>query len=156
MKRLRKSSPNTPFASQGNKSCQSSRLRSSPISLTQIANYAQKHPSKRISLYSLPAQRDSSVTSHPDDCVASSKPNFNVPSTIPDIAPAESDADVEEREQNDSLEDVVMAVDLRHQETVGCSYYVGREEKLYCMEDVKLGGLEILDMCKCFISVYRI
>ena len=43
-----------------------------------------------------------------------------------------------------------MAVDVKVRGTVGCSYYVAREEKLYFMEDVKLGGLEVVDMCKYF------
>jgi DNA mismatch repair protein MSH5 len=38
-----------------------------------------------------------------------------------------------------------MAVDVRERGTVGCSYYVAREEKLYLMEDVKLGGPEVVD-----------
>jgi len=45
----------------------------------------------------------------------------------------------------DSLNEVVMAVDIRERGTVGCSYYVAREEKLYFMEDSKLGGTEVVD-----------
>lgn len=41
-----------------------------------------------------------------------------------------------------------MAVDVKGKGNIGCSYYVAREEKLYMMEDVKLGGLEVVDMCK--------
>lgn len=48
----------------------------------------------------------------------------------------------------DSLNEVVMAVDIRDRGTVGCSYYVAREEKLYFMEDAKLCGLEIIEACK--------
>lgn len=45
-----------------------------------------------------------------------------------------------------------MAVDVRERGTVGCSYYVARLEKLYFMEDVKLGGIEIVDACE---SMFR-
>lgn len=38
-----------------------------------------------------------------------------------------------------------MAVDMRERGTVGCSYYVAAEEKLHFMEDVKLGGIEVVD-----------
>lgn len=41
-----------------------------------------------------------------------------------------------------------MAINVRERGTVGCAYYVAREEKLYCMEDVKLGGAEIVQACK--------
>jgi len=40
-----------------------------------------------------------------------------------------------------------MAVDMRERGTVGCSYYVAREERLYFMEDSKLGGVEVVDTC---------
>ncbi|KAI9685968.1 MAG: MutS protein msh5 [Bathelium mastoideum] len=38
-----------------------------------------------------------------------------------------------------------MAVDLRDCSTVGCCYYVARDEKLYFMEDVKLGSADNVD-----------
>lgn len=41
-----------------------------------------------------------------------------------------------------------MSINVRERGTVGCAYYVAREEKLYCMEDVKLGGAEIVQACK--------
>ena len=47
----------------------------------------------------------------------------------------------------ESLNEVVMAVDIRDRGTVGCSYYVAGEEKLYFMEDVKLGGPDVIEAC---------
>jgi hypothetical protein len=65
---------------------------------------------------------------------------------------------IEEQDQQDShptsdpdadaLNEVVMAVDLQERGTVGCAYYVAREERLYFMEDVKLGGVEVVDACE--------
>ncbi|KAK4993873.1 chaperone ATPase hsp78 [Elasticomyces elasticus] len=52
----------------------------------------------------------------------------------------------------DALNEIIMGVDLRDRGTVGCSYYVAREEKLYFMEDVKLGGVEVIDTLKLFID----
>lgn len=46
---------------------------------------------------------------------------------------------------DDSLNEVVMAVDLQHRDTVGCCYYVARDEKLYFMEDVHYGGADVID-----------
>ena len=60
----------------------------------------------------------------------------------------EEEGEIQEREENDALNEVVMAVDLRDRGTVGCCYYVAREEKLYFMEDVKHGELDIIDTCK--------
>ena len=39
-----------------------------------------------------------------------------------------------------------MAVDMRERSMLGCSYYVAEEEKLYLLEDVKLGSVEIISM----------
>jgi len=49
----------------------------------------------------------------------------------------------------DDLSEVVMAVNMTDRGTIGCAYYVSRDEKLYFMEDVKLGGSEILDSRMC-------
>ena len=57
------------------------------------------------------------------------------------------DADIEEHEDNGSLNEVVMALDLRDRGTVGCCYYVAKEEKLYFMEDMKFGGMDVIDAC---------
>ena len=40
-----------------------------------------------------------------------------------------------------------MAVDTKERGAVGCAYYVSAEEKLYFMEDVKLGGVEVMESC---------
>ena len=51
-------------------------------------------------------------------------------------------------EDADYLNEVIMAIDLRDRGTVGCCYYVAMDEKLYLMEDVKHGGLEIVQACE--------
>ncbi|KAI4269650.1 MAG: hypothetical protein LQ337_007146 [Flavoplaca oasis] len=62
-----------------------------------------------------------------------------------DFAP-ERDTDINEREEDDSLNEVVMAIDLRDRGTVGCAYYVAREEKLYMMQDISSGGIETVEL----------
>ncbi|KAK4560402.1 hypothetical protein LTR86_005598 [Recurvomyces mirabilis] len=58
----------------------------------------------------------------------------------------QSDADL------DSLDEVIMAVQLTERGTVGCAYYVARQEKLYFLEDVRLGGADIIDQLKLFVE----
>ena len=41
-----------------------------------------------------------------------------------------------------------MAIDMRDRGTVGCSYYVAEEEKLFFMEDLKLGSIETIAQCQ--------
>lgn len=61
----------------------------------------------------------------------------------------ERDHDDDDTIDDDSLNEVVMAVDLRDRGTVGCAYYVAAEEKLYFMEDYQLGGADIIEACGC-------
>jgi DNA mismatch repair protein MSH5 len=50
---------------------------------------------------------------------------------------------------DDTLGEVIMAVDLTPRETVGCCYYVARDEKLYFMEDIQCGDVDVVDTRKC-------
>ncbi|KAF2460904.1 muts domain V-domain-containing protein [Lineolata rhizophorae] len=52
----------------------------------------------------------------------------------------------------DDLDEVVMAVDMKDRGTVGCSYYVARAEKLYFMEDVKSGSVDVIATLKTFVN----
>ena len=49
---------------------------------------------------------------------------------------------------DDTLNEIIMAVDVKSRGTVGCAYYIAREQKLYFMEDVKLGGPDIVEACQ--------
>jgi DNA mismatch repair protein MSH5 len=60
----------------------------------------------------------------------------------------ESEADIQAREDADALNEIVMAIDMKEKGTVGCAYYIAREEKLFLMEDIKLAGLDIVDTVK--------
>ena len=54
----------------------------------------------------------------------------------------------DEVEEDASLQERVMAVDLRERGTIGCCYYVAATEGLYLLEDVKSGGLDTIDLRK--------
>lgn len=57
----------------------------------------------------------------------------------------EDDANVQDSEIDNSLDQVIMAVDMRDKGTVGCCYYVAKEEKLYMMDDIRYSGVEVID-----------
>jgi len=40
-----------------------------------------------------------------------------------------------------------MCVDMRDRGTVGCCYYVARDQKLFVMADLIYGGIEVIDTC---------
>lgn len=46
------------------------------------------------------------------------------------------------------MNEIIMAIDMREKGTVGCAYYIAREEKLYLMQDIKMAGLDIVDTLK--------
>ena len=64
----------------------------------------------------------------------------------------EADDEIEERENADALNEIVLAVDMRERGTLGCAYYVAREEKLFIMADIKLAGLDVVDTVKLHAS----
>ncbi|KAF3480173.1 mismatch repair protein 5 [Arthroderma uncinatum] len=51
-------------------------------------------------------------------------------------------------DDDDDLCKVVMAVDIKDRGTIGCSYYSAQEEKLYVMEDITYGELDMIDILK--------
>jgi DNA mismatch repair protein MSH5 len=53
---------------------------------------------------------------------------------------------------DETLNEVVMAVDMTPRGTVGCCYYVAREEKLFFMEDIQFGNVDVVDTLRVFIS----
>lgn len=61
---------------------------------------------------------------------------------------AETEAEIQEREDSDELNEIIMAIDMKERGTIGCAYYVTREERLYLLEDIKTAGMEVIDTLK--------
>lgn len=131
----------------GNGSPISEVANSTPILRSQVLPHPQQPLRKRVS--SLP--RNGSF-----DTTASSLPRHAGPRsphlgyTFPSEADEEpeGDDDINEREEADLLNEVVMAIDMRDRGTIGCCYYVAREERLALLSDVQYGGLEVIDACR--------
>jgi DNA mismatch repair protein MSH5 len=60
---------------------------------------------------------------------------------------AQQSAAVDEDDTDEALDNVIMAIDMKEHGTVGCAYYVAREERLFCMEDVVHGGTDTVETC---------
>jgi len=45
-----------------------------------------------------------------------------------------------------------MAIEMKERGSIGCAYYVARDEKLCLMEDIKMGRLDIIDTLKIHIQ----
>ena len=135
LKRCREHSITTPTVSRSN-----SRPLSSVDCSSLVPRRQALQPRKYITLCP------------PDNGAGSNSP------VTPCYSPArpEDDEAIAEREEDDSLNEVVMAVDMKERGTVGCCYYVAREEKFYILEDVECGGLEVIDTCMLPITLHRI
>lgn len=82
-------------------------------------------------------------------------------STVNSIFPAKVQRPgpcVEETPTGDTLEEVaeddlcqvVMAIDIKERGTVGCSYYVAARKLLYILEDITLGGMDVVETRRFF------
>ncbi|KAL8859369.1 MAG: hypothetical protein Q9178_004047 [Gyalolechia marmorata] len=137
--------------SRSSNASESARSRPTPTGRLPARWNSQQQSVRRISLQHR-NQRESSATStsrfgsHPPDRNPSSATQSES-----GFAP-EQDADIHEREEDDALNEVIMAVDLRDRGTVGCAYYIAREEKLYMMQDVSSGGIDIIETLKLHVQ----
>ena len=112
---------------------------SSAVSSEHFAAKRQKpQPKKRVTLRS-PTNR-----AIPTTVSSQASPEVR---RIPSLRP-EDDSSLNNREDDDALDEIVLALDLRERGTVGCCYHVAREEKLYFMDDIKFGGIDVIDTRK--------
>ncbi|KAF7860638.1 hypothetical protein EAF04_008157 [Stromatinia cepivora] len=64
----------------------------------------------------------------------------------------ENESDIQEREYEDSMDEIVMAVELKERGTIGCAYYIAREERLCMMTDISMAGLDMIDTLKIHVA----
>ncbi|KAF3049875.1 MutS protein msh5 [Didymella keratinophila] len=116
-----------PYCHKGSRTSASSRTRSSSVASVRPPRHRQQ-------------------THH--------APFVQTPSRVaPSDAQQSGDFTLETEDANDdTLSEVIMAVDMTPRGTVGCCYYVAREERLYFMEDIQIGDVDIVDTLKTFID----
>lgn len=56
-----------------------------------------------------------------------------------------------EQSIDDDFGQVIVAIDMRESETIGCSYYSAQEETLYLMGDIRLAGNDTIDSCSYWV-----
>ena len=150
----RRSSITTPITKHSRNSLYGTLARSSPSTSVRSLGFPQIQLSIQVNTNQLSIRGSSADIFAKDNYPAPmSRAVFNGPPVS--VPVAENDMDIQDREESDSLDEVIMAIDLRDKETVGCCYYVAREEKLYLMEDVKYGGIEVIGACKNIFSKLR-
>lgn len=58
----------------------------------------------------------------------------------------ESSLDHPDESEPDVLNEVIMAIDMKDNGTVGCAYYVAVDEALFLLQDIPLAGIELVEM----------
>lgn len=64
----------------------------------------------------------------------------------------ESAEEIRARENDDAINEVIMAVDMQKCGTIGCAYYTAREQALHLIEDSRMGGIDIVETMKLAID----
>ncbi len=109
-----------------------SRLSRPKSNATRASTHSRNDPTqRRVTVNPGPSMKPSATP-----CSASPAP------PAPGV-PSRSDS-VEEL-----LEHVIVAIDAKEMGNVGCAYYIAREERLLCMEEVPKGGAESIERCQC-------
>lgn len=98
----------------------------------------------------------SSTRIRTENATSSSLPRVSPHTAGRTRATTESAGLTTDADEVDALNDIIMAVDMRGRGDVGCAYYVAQEETIYCMEDVKIGGPDIVEGCKSFAPFQRV
>ncbi|KAI9051038.1 hypothetical protein LZ554_005146 [Drepanopeziza brunnea f. sp. 'monogermtubi'] len=139
-----------PRANSGSASQRSSsRLCPGSQSFSRLSSVPRSHPQSSPALPTLPRQNRISLgVPVPHSSAFSSRRDKDVVRA----ALYETEEEVQDREDSDAINEVIMAVDLKDPGTVGCAYYVARDEKLCLMEDIKMAGLDIVDTLKVHIQ----
>ena len=67
------------------------------------------------------------------------------------MAAVEGNEAVEEEEVDGTevANEIIMAIDMRNRDTIGCAYFTMVEETLYVLNDIKYGGIEIVEKRMC-------
>lgn len=136
----------TPTVSQSNDSPASSFVQSSPLRHFQRSNHPQQRPAKRNSI-NLPSGHP--VSSAPSSHLRPAYRHSRLSSVATSAAHVARENGFEgEQEEESDLAEVIMCVDMRERGTVGCCYYESSTGNLHLVEDIRCGGLEVIDTCE--------
>jgi DNA mismatch repair protein MSH5 len=122
-------------------------------SAASVASHPSPAPSSRRSTPLVSLNRQSLVSqpqSQPRRVTIASQPQLEREASsgqMPLSRNDEQSAAVDEDNTDETLDNVIMAIDMKEHGTVGCAYYVAREERLFCMEDIVHGGIDTVEAC---------
>jgi DNA mismatch repair protein MSH5 len=62
------------------------------------------------------------------------------------------DSALNDLQVDDTFNEIIMAVDITPRGMVGCCYYVAKDERLFFMEDIQFGDVDVVDALRAFID----
>lgn len=139
----------TPTVSQSNDSGGSSFVQSSPLSQFQRSRHPQQRPTRNVKLHPPKSNTHASAPSshqHPAKCHSSTA---SVAASAFNVA---IENKFEGQDEDIDPNEIIMCVDMRDRGTVGCCYYESSTGSLRLVEDIKYGGLEVVDTLKLHIQ----
>jgi DNA mismatch repair protein MSH5 len=110
---------------------------------------ARSNASRRTSGGSMATDRSRNAAPRPPQQPSRAQPEQFVQNSESTRAPSES---VAQNERDDTLNEIIMAVDLSPGATIGCCYYVARDEKMFFMEDIQMSDVDVVDALRMFID----
>jgi DNA mismatch repair protein MSH5 len=120
------------------------------------SNVSSRSESSRHTSNAATSRRSSSIASaRPSRAHAQTRRGSLANNRTSTRAPSESvthDSRPDEMHDDDTLNEIIMAVDMTPRQTVGCCYYVARDEKLFFMEDIQFGDADVVDGLRIFIN----
>ncbi|RMZ69201.1 dna mismatch repair msh5 [Pyrenophora seminiperda CCB06] len=72
--------------------------------------------------------------------------------SLPDETSTNTRSETHDDINDDTLNEIIMAVDLSPRGIVGCCFYVARDEKMHFMEDIQCGDVGIVESLRTFIE----
>ena len=142
-------------SSRGSRSYYSRSRQSRPSSVASRPASVISHPKAPTSHWQIGSgsgsgQRRVSIRSRhssirPPSLTCSSQTPQPRPLQPPPQVPTSTSQNDDSREDADH---VIMALDVKEKGNIGCAYYVSKEERLLCMEDIPRGEVDIMDRRK--------
>lgn len=65
------------------------------------------------------------------------------------VVPIDIEGDAAAGDETEVVNEVLMAIDMRNGDTIGCAYFTTVEETLYVLNDIKYGGIEVVEKRMC-------
>lgn len=125
----------------------SSKRQRGQVSPSSNGRFKSRVPPSRQGPVAPRSQQSRSLGSTQPSAPPSSVPRNRPSHTNAAIVSPDKDDQLQDHSEDEEVDQIIMAIDMKERQTVGCCYYIAQEETLYLLEDVRSGGMEIIETC---------